>query len=264
MGTRNGRVRRTLAWSGLALMIASVIWWEAEPRGLRIAGPNKDGEMLRGPITRIVIDAGHGGNDSGALHGGVMEKELTLDVARRLDQLLRARGMATILTRSGDETISLSNRAALANREDDCIFVSIHFDEGARAAATGVQTFYAARQKTRAPLLASWFSFLRPATTESSNLESQSLAGFVQEQLVAQTKAVDRGIRAEQFYVVTNVWHPAVLVEGGFLSNEADLARLTTEGYRQQLAAAIGEGVLRYRKTAGQSNITAGATGGGR
>ena len=81
------------------------------------------------------------------------------------------------------------------------------------------------------------------------NFESQSLAGFVQEALVARTHAVDRGTRAEQFFVVANVRHPAVLVEGGFLSNNGDIAKLATEDYRQELAAAITEGIVRYRDT---------------
>lgn len=247
VGESEGVVRRALVWLGLALMIVSVIWWDLLPRAPRPARR----EPLGGAITRVVIDAGHGGNDSGTMRAGVSEKDLTLDVARRLDQIMRAQGLATTLTRNGDETVSLSSRAAAANKERDCVFVSIHFDEGARAAATGVQTFYAARQATKPSLATAWLPFLQRVSSMPNNPESQSLAGFVQEALVARTQAFDRGITAEQFYVVANVRHPAVLVEGGFISNNEDMAKLVSDEYRQQLAMAISEGIMRYREIAG-------------
>ena len=253
-GTTEGRVQRVLAWGGLFLMIVSVVWWGILPRGRRSA--RSDEGALGGPVTRVIIDAGHGGNDSGAMRAGVLEKDLTLDVARRLEQLVRAEGMATTLTRSGDETMSLGNRAAVANKERDCVFVSIHFDEGARAAATGVQTFYAARQTPKTTFATAWLPFFRQVSSTPNNPESESLAGFVQAAVVARTQMFDRGITAEQFYVVTNVRHPAVLVEGGFLSNDSDIAKLKSEEYRQQLAVAISDGIIRYRKIAGQAQAT--------
>lgn len=200
-----------------------------------------------GPVKLVIIDAGHGGLDSGAIRDGVLEKDLTLDVARRLNQLLRAQGLNTMLTRRADEYVSLAKRATAANEQRDCIFVSIHFDEGNRAAATGVNTYYAMRQRGKWPLLPSWLSFVQPVSAEPENFESQSLAGFVQQALVAGTRAVDRGTRAEQFYVIANVSHPAVLVEGGFLTNDDDMRKLQTEEYRQQLAAAISDGIMHYR-----------------
>jgi N-acetylmuramoyl-L-alanine amidase len=118
------------------------------------------------------------------------------------------------MTRERDEAVSLADRATMANRERDCIFVSIHFDEGGRSAATGVQTFYAARQMSKQGVIAAWLPFLQPVSTTALNIESQSLAGLMQESLVARTQAVNRGIRAQQFYVVANVHHPAILVEG--------------------------------------------------
>ncbi len=254
MTTREDRWQQGLAWGGLLLMIAAVVWWEILPRPSRSAVGRA--ETLEGPITGVIIDAGHGGNDSGALRASVLEKDLTLDVARRLEVLLRGQGLKTILTRQGDETVSLGQRAAVANEERDCVFVSIHFDEGARAAATGVQTFYAARQKPAKSLATRWLPFLQPVSNAPNNLESQSLAGFVQAAVTAQTQMLDRGTRAEQFYVVANVHHPAVLVEGGFLSNDADIAKLTTGEYRQKLAGAICDAIMRYRKIAGQEQAS--------
>ncbi|HEX8280682.1 MAG TPA: N-acetylmuramoyl-L-alanine amidase [Chthoniobacterales bacterium] len=209
-----------------------------------------------GRLARVIIDAGHGGQDSGAIRNGVLEKDLTLDVARRVERMARANGFATTLTRTGDEWISLAARAAAANRERDAIFVSIHFDDGARAAATGVQTFYAVRQMPNQSRLASWLPFLQTVANDSPNFESQSLAGFVQAALVGKTQAFNRGTKAEQFYVVANVRHPAVLVEGGFLSNSEDIGKLTTEAYREQLAGAITDGIVRYRAMAAERGAT--------
>lgn len=244
-------MKRALAWTGLVIMACSLIWLESSPRPerVRLTSP---GATPGGPVSRLIIDPGHGGLDSGTMRDGIREKDLTLDVALRLERLAKERGFSTTMTRRGDEQISLAGRAAAANRQQDGIFVSLHFDEGTRAAATGVQTFYAVRQVSARPGFSAWLPFLQPAVTNENNLESQSLAGCIQESLVAGTHAFNRGTRAEQFYVVANVRHPAVLVEGGFLSNQEDLARLNTAEYREQLAAAIVEGMARYRALAGE------------
>jgi len=251
------RVQRWVAWAGVFLLVASFIWFEFLPRGERLPGRDSRPLAVDGPIRRVVIDAGHGGQDSGAIRNGILEKELTLDVAKRLERLVRAKGLTTVLTRSGDETVSLASRAEIANGQSDSVFVSIHFDEGGRAAATGVQTFYAARQAAPARGISSWLPFLQQVSSAAaSNVESQSLAGFIQEALVARTRAFNRGTTAQQFYVVANVYHPAVLVEGGFLSNPEDIHKITTEEYRQQLAVAITEGIMRYRELATERKPT--------
>ena len=123
--------------------------------------------------------------------GGVLEKDLTLDVARRIDRLLESEGVATVMTRLGDTYVSLADRAAFANRVSGCIFVSIHFNEDNQPISTGVETYYAAHQITPGSFGASWLPFLWRALSESPNLESQNLAGFVQEALVARTAALD-------------------------------------------------------------------------
>jgi len=254
-GTGARSIQKTLAWAGLFTMAVSLIWLELLPIPQRSRLTSAI-STTHGPVALVIIDPGHGGQDSGAMRNGILEKDLTLDVARRVVRLAQAKGFTTKMTRSGDEWISLAGRAAAANREHDCIFVSIHFDEGARAAATGVQTFYPVRQATQTMSLPSWLPFLERVATTSDNFESQSLAAFIQESLVAGTQAFNRGTRAEQFYVVANVRHPAVLVEGGFLSNNDDLVKLITEEYRQQLAAAITEGLVRYREIANQRQPT--------
>lgn len=196
--------------------------------------------------------------------GGVLEKDLTLDVAHRVDRLLEAEGIATVMTRLGDAYVSLAERAAFANRVSDCIFISIHFNEDNQPVSTGVETYYAAHQITPGSFMTSWLPFLWRALSESPNLESQSLAGFIQEALVARTQALDRGTKAKQFFVIANVTSPAVLVEGGFLTNKEDNSRLTSEDYREQLAAAISDGILRYRDALKQRQSAVAVTAPGR
>ena len=196
--------------------------------------------------------------------GGVLEKELTLDVAHRVDRLLEAEGIATVMTRLGDTYVSLAERAAFANRVSDCIFISIHFNEDNRPVSTGVETYYATHQITPGSFMTSWLPFSWQALSESPNLESQSLAGFIQEALVARTQAFDRGTKAKQFFVIANVTSPAVLVEGGFLTNKEDSSRLTSEDYREQLAAAISDGILRYRDAVKQRRSAVAVTAPGR
>lgn len=237
-----------LAWTGLLLLGVSFVWIQTLPVPPRGHGATDRSRSADGGFNLVVIDAGHGGQDSGAMRDGVLEKDLTLDVALRLEELIRASGLRTMLTRRGDDFVSLANRAAAANEQRACVFLSIHFDDTTRAAATGVNTYYAMHQRSTAPLLPSWLPLVQPVSAEPMNLDSQSLAGFVQQALVTRTQAVDRGTRAEQFYVIANVRHPAVLVEGGFLTNNEEMGRLRTDEYRQQLAVAIAEGIMRYRQ----------------
>ena len=242
------RARPIVAWLGLLLMVVSFIHLQltAVPRSERGA---REEALAPGAFALVVIDPGHGGQDSGTAKTGMVEKELTLDVAQRLERLLQQRGLMTLLTRIDDSYVSLQDRAALANEQPQCVFVSIHFDEGGRSAATGIETFYAAHPVSFPERVASWLPFLQRTSSEPPNVESQSLATFIQESLVAHTQAVNRGTRPQQFFVIANVRHPAVLVEGGFLTNKDDVAKLANDDYREQLAVAISEGIVRYRET---------------
>lgn len=242
-----GSPRPLLAWIGLLLMAASFAWLQLLPSSstppVEVPVP-----ATESPFALVVLDPGHGGQDSGTMKAGMLEKELTLDVAQRAERLLHLQGVATLLTRTGDTYVSLAERVAVANAQRNCVFVSIHFDDAPRPAATGVETYYAARQVSNSTHVAPWWPFLQQTSLESANVESQSLAAFIQEALVTRTQAVNRGTTPQQFFVIASVRHPAVLVEGGFLTNADELNKLATGDYREQIAAAISDGVLRYRE----------------
>jgi len=240
-----GAMKNGLACLGLVLMLVSFVWWQSFFTPSPVSSSRS---RVAGPFAVVVIDPGHGGQDSGAICGAIYEKDLTLDIAQRVDRLLQAQGLATLMTRVGDSYVSLQDRVAVTNRARDCIFVSIHFNEGKKI-VSGVETYYAEHQTASAPRLVSWIPFLdgTNAAAESPTAGSQSLARFIQEAMVARTKAPDRGTKSEQFFVIVNVGVPAVLVEAGFLSSKEDVANLESNDYREQMAAAISEGIIRYR-----------------
>jgi len=253
--------RNVLAVGGLLLMIASLVWISVHQE--KRPAINRQSKAIRSrtpkPFAVVVLDPGHGGPDSGAICGGVMEKDLTLDVARRVDRLLDSQGIATLMTRLGDSYISLADRAAFGNRTNDSIFISIHFNEDNKPVASGVETYYAAHQIASGSSLASWLPFFSRTSSSSPKPESQSLAGFIQKALVARTRSVDRGTQAKQFFVIANVTSPAVLIEGGFITNKDELSKLASEDYRDQLAAAVADGILRYRDAVNQRGISLGS-----
>jgi N-acetylmuramoyl-L-alanine amidase len=244
--TRAGEGRPILAKIGLLLLLVSFIWLQltATPRSLTRLDTRPPENA---PFALVVIDPGHGGQDSGTIKTGLIEKDLALDVAHRLERHLQERGFVTLLTRADDSYVSLQERASIANNQPESVFVSIHFDEAGRAAATGIETYYAAHRVSLPERVASWLPFLQRISTEPPDLESQNLASFIQESVVAQTQAANRGTRQQQFFVVANVRHPAVLVEGGFLTNKDEALKLTAADYREQMAAGIADGIVNYR-----------------
>src|SRR5205809_7747002 len=146
-----------LAVLGFLLMIASFVWMQRTPRPEPAARSGTAQPRARSKsFAVVVLDPGHGGQDSGAMCGGVLEKDLTLDVARRVDRLLEAEGIATLMTRLGDTYVSLADRAAFANRVSNCIFISIHFNEDNQPVSSGVDTYYAAHQMTPGSFVTSW------------------------------------------------------------------------------------------------------------
>ena len=170
----------------------------------------------------MVIDPGHGGYDSGAQNGAVLEKHLALDVSRRLARYLNRRGIKTTYTR-GTKFVSLDRRVAIANQYTDAVFVSIHFNSAANRGATGVETFYYTPQ-------------------------SELLAHLVQTNIIHKTRRVNRGVKHRNFRVIRGPRGPAILVEGGFLSNNRECKRCVDKVHRQKLAEAIGHALVRFRK----------------
>jgi N-acetylmuramoyl-L-alanine amidase len=183
------------------------------------AGPTAGAASFR----TVVIDPGHGGHDNGGQWGRVYEKHLALDTSVRLENNLRKMGYQTVLTRRSDYFITLPQRVSMANRYRNAIFVSIHFNYTWKEQVSGLETFYYSR-------------------------EGQRLAHYVQSSLVRKTRTVDRNAKFARFYVIRNCKLPAILVEGGFVSNEAERTRMKSAYFREAIARGIAEGIQRYRR----------------
>ena len=177
------------------------------------------------PLAPVVIDAGHGGKDPGAIGvGGVYEKDINLSVALKVADILKSRNIPVILTRSTDEFIELNERAAIANRARATLFVSIHSDSAENRSAQGF-TLYVRRGP--------------PA-------ESVRLAKSIAYHM-GQTGTPGRGQKEQDFRVLVRTTCPAALVELGFLSNSYEAASLKRDHYQRLLATAIAQGIVEAR-----------------
>ena len=217
-------------------------------------------------VARIVIDAGHGGHDPGAQANGINEAELVLDVAQRLEKLLlQHEDIDVVLTRRTDEFIPLEERTAIANRERADLFLSIHANASRRADARGVETYFlnfatnpdaetvAARENaTSAQTMGTLPAILRAIALNSKLDESRELASIVQTHLVRKLRAQNRsvrdlGVKQAPFVVLIGAQMPSVLAEISFVTNRAEAALLKQAAYRQQIAQALYDGIVKYQ-----------------
>ncbi len=176
----------------------------------------------------IVLDAGHGGHDSGAI-GSVLkvkEKNVALDTVLRLDKLLRDAGFTTVLTRNNDTFIELRDRSDIANGLNVDAFVSVHYNAHSDKAVSGVQVLYYPNEPTR---------------------DNKTFARIVQNEMLKELKAVDRYIiERPNLSVLRHTEMPAILTEMAFLSNQTEEALANTEEYRQKAAQALFNGITKY------------------
>src|SRR4051794_18462994 len=173
--------------------------------------PARAADHSRTELPTIVLDPGHGGRDEGTKWHGVAEKELTLDVAKRTERLLKTAGFETVMTRRSDTFVPLQDRADFGNGHRKSIFVSIHFNSDSTAGGSGIETYFA-REKLLPASDWSWIGFFNKGEPVEED-HSESLAGAIQTSLVTRTEAKNRGIHPSNFFVVRRTRCPAVLVE---------------------------------------------------
>ncbi|HYF35860.1 MAG TPA: N-acetylmuramoyl-L-alanine amidase [Prosthecobacter sp.] len=187
----------------------------------------------------IVVDAGHGGHDGGAVANGVVEKHLALALAHRLRHHLESQGLRVKMTRLTDDFLSLEDRSRLANQLGATAFVSLHLNTSVTAPeVTGLETYYSRRKSLS----------LRQDLLDD---EGPRLARCIQRHACRLGRAEDRGIREKPYAVVSNTECPAVLVECGFLTNAAEAARLSRAEDQDCLTAGIAFGVAEFIKIRG-------------
>jgi N-acetylmuramoyl-L-alanine amidase len=194
----------------------------------------------------IVVDPGHGGKDSGTQSSACREweKHYTLDWARRLQQLLAASGWRVVLTRTHDTDLSLGDRVAVAERVNADLFLSLHFNSGgSNRELTGVETYCLTPTGMPSNLLRGYED--DPRETHPNNLfddQNLRLASRLHRTVLQATGAADRAVRRARFMAVLRGQHrPAVLIEGGYLSNLAEARKIDTPQYRQSLAEGVAK-----------------------
>lgn len=170
----------------------------------------------------ILIDAGHGGKDAGAVKNGVYEKNIALSTAKKVAEYLKEEGATVNFTRKDDTFISLQNRVKQSNTHKTDVFISLHYDYFSDSSVNGINTYYS------------------NATT------SGNLAKAIHTALTDNLDMHDRGIKKEGYYVLAHNQNPAVLLELGFMTNPGDLEKMQSESYQESVAIAITEGLLNY------------------
>jgi N-acetylmuramoyl-L-alanine amidase len=219
-------------------------------------------------IARIVIDPGHGGHDPGARARGLNEAELTLDIALRLEKLFAGQsGVEVVLTRRTDMYVQLEERTAIANRAGADLFLSIHANASDAPAARGIETYFlnfaanpeaeavAARENaSSAKTMGSLPDIVKAIAMNNKIDESRDFAAMVQRSLYDKLRTANKdvrnlGVKQAPFMVLIGATMPSVLAEISFMTNRQEGALLKTDAYRQQIAEALYQGVMRYQQS---------------
>lgn len=240
--------------------------WLAAPSAATFSAPRALAPVTASlDIRRIVLDPGHGGNDSGARAAqGIVEKEITLDIARALRALLREEKYEVVTTRDADTFVSLRQRAHLANTERGDLFVSIHVNSVPSRECHAVETYYLGpaddpraeqlagkENRDSGYHLADFRRLLESVYVNVRQQESRKLAHVVQKELVAvlgnANPAIrDKGVRSAPFLVLVATESPGILAEVSCLSNDEEARRLSEPAYRQSIARALFLGIHAY------------------
>jgi N-acetylmuramoyl-L-alanine amidase len=216
-------------------------------------------------VQSVFLDVGHGGKDPGTGHNGLVEKEVALDIARRVGKLLRNRGIEVQFSRENDRYLSLTDRTRMAGKAGADLFVSLHVNASADPQVSGFETYYldlasskeaarlatlenAGSDKKMGELTAILADFMLSARTQESRQLARTLQRSVMSRLSKQRfVARDGGVKSAPLHVLIGTGMPAVLVELGYCSNKEEARRLGSAAYRQSLAEGIAEGILAYR-----------------
>jgi N-acetylmuramoyl-L-alanine amidase len=213
----------------LAAGIGGMVWQLKRPAARVEAGPP------------VVIDAGHGGGDGGTQVFGLVEKELTLDLALRLAAALEARGVPVVLTRRNDANLPLEDRVAIAVAHPGAVFLSLHFNRFESPTVRGVEAYVSSPDEAVEVRLEPG-----DAPRQYRDRRSAELGARLAEAAAAAVGMPSRGVREAGFHVTRHAPAPAVLLECGFLSNPEDARLAAKPAYRQKMAEALAEALAAY------------------
>ncbi len=242
---------------------------KVKSEGSRKKSPISTPKRFKG-VRTVVIDPGHGGKDPGAIGpGGLKEKDVTLQVSRKLGKLLEKKhNLKVVYTRKKDKFVSLNGRTHIANSKKADLFISVHVNASRKSSAKGIETYFlnwtnnkedmrvAAREnkisfKKMKKVQDSTQYILQELARKNKNEESMRLAHTVQNSMVRTMKKKysridDLGVKFAMFYVLVGAEMPSILVEVSFISNKIEEKRLKTDEYKSKLAEAIAKGINAY------------------
>lgn len=212
-----------------------------------LLAPSKNSRGAR--IRNIVIDPGHGGKDPGNIVGSQQEKRYTLLMAQELCDELRRAGFNASLTRTTDGFIPLPERPEIARRRGADLFISVHWNElpGNRS-MRGAQTFCLTPAGATSSNSGSHGIGVRSSPGNRNDAKNLLLAYALQQSLLMKLGVEDRGVRRARYWILRDATMPAVLIEGGFMSNPTEASRIYDANYRRQMAHAIVEGIRTYQR----------------
>ena len=210
-------------------------------------------QMIGGlrPFKTVVLDPGHGGVEKGATNMHGMEKDFALDVALQLKPMLEAKGLKVVMTRETDEQVPLQDRARIANRTKDCIFVSIHFNATSNPLAAGFEIYSLTPRgapSTNDNHLAAKFANMQAGSPVDA--QSFGLSMSVYHAMLGHVPQFDRGIKRARFAVLRLTQVPSILVEGGFVSEREEAKLIANKEWRGKLAQSLAVGIENYRRLA--------------
>ncbi len=228
-------ILRSLASYGVLGLAVAALGWLALRLESIPAVQIQPWELEAAPL--VIVDAGHGGHDGGAVANGLIEKNLSLTLARQVRGHLEAAGVRVRMTREKDRFLELEERCQIATEANADAFVSVHLNTSPASEVQGLETYYASNQS----LLA------RPAKSKGKP-SGETLAQIIQRRASEATKAEDRGIKDSQLIVVMRTPCPAALVECGFLTHTEEARRLSKGEYQAKLTKGIADGVVEFLK----------------
>jgi len=194
----------------------------------------------------VILDAGHGGHDSGAKGIYGYEKDFTLKLAFKVKAVLEKQGLKVILTRTTDTFISLGGRVAVANKVPNSIYVSLHFNSGG-SSAQGIETFALSPQGSASVYGAREVDSLAFKGNQRDS-ENIALATAIHASVIHHFKLVDRGVKRARWYVLKGLQRPGVLFEGGFITNPDDGRLIAATNFQDEMASTIGQAIMNYRR----------------
>jgi len=200
------------------------------------------------PITTVCLDPGHGGKDTGGVFGNYMEKQYTLPLAEELGRQLKTAGFEVMLTRTNDTFVELADRPGMANRQKANLFISLHFNIGPPGLAKGVEVYCLSPAKSSSTNDKGRHKDAAALPGNGQDAQNVLLAYELQKSLASNLGVEDRGMRRARFEVLRSAQMPAVLIEGGFLSDSDERKKIADPQYRTRLATAILQGIVAYQR----------------